>query len=116
MNHSPQAGGTVNAYSSPQGPRLMTQAAIILVFASNTEVLNAEDLLEEAELPFELVPVPKEVNPNCGLAISLQKADEGLILAELKKTRCWPQAAYLRDGDDFSPWVLELKKGHLSEA
>ena len=82
-------------------------AEIILVFASNTEVLNAEDCLEEADLPFELVPVPKEVNPNCGLAISFAPTDESNIMAALAEGGLTPQAAYLRRGGEFSSFVTD---------
>ena len=80
---------------------------IILIFASNTDILNAEDLLEERGLPFSLVPVPKEVNPNCGLAISLAENDHDLILPPLEAAGLRPSAAYRREGDDFSAWPLD---------
>ncbi|MDR1297817.1 MAG: DUF3343 domain-containing protein [Deltaproteobacteria bacterium] len=79
---------------------------IILVFASNTLILNAEDLLEERGLPFTLVPVPKEVNPNCGLAISFVESDRDLILPVLEAAGLRPATAYRRHGDDFSSWPL----------
>ncbi|MDR2302290.1 MAG: DUF3343 domain-containing protein [Deltaproteobacteria bacterium] len=85
----------------PDGPE------IILIFPSNTDILNAEDLLEEKGLPFILVPVPKEVNPNCGLAISLAENDHDLILPVLEAAGLRPSAAYRRQGDDFSAWHLE---------
>jgi hypothetical protein len=74
---------------------------IILVFASNTRILEAEELLEEKGLPFILVPVPKEVNPNCGLAISFGEDDRGLILPVLEAAGLEPQSAYLRKGGSF---------------
>ncbi|MDR1036675.1 MAG: DUF3343 domain-containing protein [Deltaproteobacteria bacterium] len=83
------------------------QGDIILVFASNTRILEAEDLLEEGELPFILVPVPKEVNPNCGLAISLKEGDRELILPVLEAHGLMPQSAYLRRGDLFATYPLE---------
>ena len=79
----------------------MPDAEIILIFASNTEVLNVEDLLEEKDFAFKLVPVPKEVNPNCGLAISFNGRIQAAILDALKEAGFTPQAAYLRRGDDF---------------
>jgi hypothetical protein len=82
------------------------QGEIILVFASNTRILEAEDLLEEAGLPFLLVPVPKEVNPNCGLAISLKEGDRGLVLPALEAAGLLPHSAYLRKGDLFSGYPL----------
>ncbi|MDR1043520.1 MAG: DUF3343 domain-containing protein [Candidatus Adiutrix sp.] len=81
----------------------MTEAEIILVFASNTEVLNVEDFLEDAGLPFELEPVPKEVNPNCGLAISFKEEDRAEISAALSRAGFKARAAYLRRGGRFSP-------------
>ncbi|MDR3154764.1 MAG: DUF3343 domain-containing protein [Deltaproteobacteria bacterium] len=79
---------------------------IILVFPSNTRILEAEDLLEEMGLPFILVPVPKEVNPNCGLAISFLEDDRDLVLAPLREAGLRPQAAYLRKGDLFAGYDL----------
>ncbi|MDR1656401.1 MAG: DUF3343 domain-containing protein [Deltaproteobacteria bacterium] len=84
----------------------MDVAEIILVFSSNTKILNAEDLLEEKNLPFILVPVPKEVNPNCGLAISFLESDRDLILPVLEAADLMPAAAYRRAGDLFSVWPL----------
>ncbi|MDR1315141.1 MAG: DUF3343 domain-containing protein [Deltaproteobacteria bacterium] len=83
------------------------QGDIILVFASNTRILEAEELLEEGGLPFVLVPVPKEVNPNCGLAISLKEGDRGLVLPALREAGLMPQSAYLRRGDLFAGFPLE---------
>ncbi|MDR2444083.1 MAG: DUF3343 domain-containing protein [Deltaproteobacteria bacterium] len=84
----------------------METAEIILVFSSNTRILNAEDLLEEKNLPFTLVPVPKEVNPNCGLAISFIESDRDLIMPVLEAADLMPQAAYRRSGNAFSAWPL----------
>ena len=80
---------------------------IILVFSSNTRILSAEELLEAKELPFTLVPVPKEVNPNCGLAISFSETDADLIMPVLCQAGLLPQSAYLRKADEFSGCPLE---------
>ncbi len=77
---------------------------IVLVFPSNTMVLNVEDLLEEQGLPFELIPVPKAVNPNCGLAISFTNQARPEIMRALSRAKFRPSAAYRRQGDDFRPW------------
>ena len=52
------------------------EGELILVFASNAKILNVEDLLEDKNLPFTLVPVPKEVNPNCGLAVCFMESQK----------------------------------------
>ncbi|MDR1872839.1 MAG: DUF3343 domain-containing protein [Deltaproteobacteria bacterium] len=80
---------------------------IILVFSSNTRILNAEDLLEEKNLPFTLVPVPKEVNPNCGLALCFMESSQDRIMPVLKAAELMPSAAYRRLGPEFSTWAFE---------
>ena len=85
-------------------PEMANGAEIILVFSSNTMILNAEDLLESKDLPFILVPVHKEVNPNCGLAISFHEEDHDLIMPVLEAAGLMPVAAWRRKGSDFSAW------------
>ncbi len=91
--------------STPEQPWLVMGGGgkIILVFASNTRVLNAEDLLDELNLPFELIPVPKEVNPNCGLAISFKEEAAPSIMAALELAGLEPETVYRRTGIDFEP-------------
>jgi hypothetical protein len=79
-------------------------ADIILVFSSNTKILNAEDLLEDKNLPFTLVPVPKEVNPNCGLALCFMESQKDRIMPVLIAADLVPSAAYRRLGPEFSSW------------
>lgn len=74
---------------------------IICIFPSNTLLLNAEDVLEEAKLYYELIPVPKQVYSNCGLALSIQEVffNEAMLL--LKGAGLEPGVIYKRWGDNF---------------
>jgi hypothetical protein len=69
---------------------------MILVFASQTEVLNAEDVLEAAGLDFDLTPVPKAVNPNCGLALSIPGETAEAVSLALSRAGLTPAASYQR--------------------
>lgn len=86
-------------------------AKVILVFASTTQTLNAEDLLDGLEMPFELIPVPKAVNPNCGLAISFDEMDGPAIFQALAAGHLAPQSAYHRHGDEYVPQDNERLQG-----
>jgi hypothetical protein len=88
------------------------EADVILVFASTTEVLNVESHLEDLDLSFELVPVPKAVNPNCGLAISFAEPARPEIMAALDEGGFVPTAASARLGDEFRP-LAEPREGEL---
>lgn len=75
---------------------------IICIFLSNNHLLNAEDVLEELDLPYELIPVPKQVFSNCGLALSIQAEMFDKIMAALKEAGYEPGTIYKRSGDCFT--------------
>jgi hypothetical protein len=77
-------------------------AELVLVFASTTEVLNAEDRLEAGDFNFALIPVPKEVNPNCGLALSFPEEIAPDIDLALAGVGLSPIAVYRRLGREFT--------------
>ena len=80
-----------------------TSAELVLVFASTTEVLNAEDRLEAGNFKFSLIPVPKEVNPNCGLALSIPEESAPDIARSLAEAGLAPRAVYRRQDGEFLP-------------
>ena len=75
---------------------------IICIFPSNTLLLNAEDVLVEVDLPYELIPVPKQVYSNCGLALSVQHDIFEQILTALKAEGMEPGTIYQRFGNHFN--------------
>jgi hypothetical protein len=76
---------------------------MVLVFASTTEVLNAEDRLEAGNFNFSLIPVPKEVNPNCGLALSFSEYLAPDIARTLAAAGLGPLAVYRRQCGEYLP-------------
>jgi hypothetical protein len=76
---------------------------VVLVFASTTEVLSAEDRLEAGNFNFSLIPVPKEVNPNCGLALSFPEDLAPDIARALVADGLGPIAVYRRQGGEYLP-------------
>lgn len=44
---------------------------VTLQFRSTRDVLEAEKLIEESRAAYEIVPVPKEISPECGVAIRI---------------------------------------------
>jgi hypothetical protein len=79
-----------------------SQVELVLVFASNTEVLNAEDRLEAGNFKFALIPVPKEVNPNCGLALSISGENASAINQALAQAGLNPLSIYQRRGENWN--------------
>jgi hypothetical protein len=67
---------------------------VLLIFQSIHQVLAAEETLRGAGVACDLVPVPKEIDPNCGMAITIAPADRPRGLRALART---PPARALDD-------------------
>jgi hypothetical protein len=92
------------AAEGAEGPASGSASAeLVLVFASTTEVLNAEDRLEAEGFNFRLIPVPKEINPNCGLALSFSEEVAQAVNRALAAAGLDPLAVYRRQGGAFRP-------------
>ena len=57
----------------------------LLVFRSIHHVLAAESALKAAGLAIDLIPVPKEINPNCGMAITIDPADRARAMGVVRE-------------------------------
>ena len=64
----------------------MSRAAkLLLTFQSIHQVLAAEQALKAAGLSPDLVPVPKEISADCGMAITLAPGDRACALSALQR-------------------------------
>ncbi|HPD15089.1 MAG TPA: DUF3343 domain-containing protein [Planctomycetota bacterium] len=59
------------------------EARVLLTFKSIHHVLEAEKALLAAGLRPDLVPVPREISANCGMAITIALADRARALDAL---------------------------------
>lgn len=77
--------------------------AVVFILPSIHHVLKAEKLLKATAIPFDLVPVPKEINPDCGMAVEtgVETADE--VRAFLLGAGLPVEGAYRRNGRQFEP-------------
>ena len=60
---------------------------VLLIFRSIHDVLAAERALVAAGVAAELVPVPKEINPNCGMAVIVAPGDRSRALEAVGERR-----------------------------
>jgi hypothetical protein len=76
---------------------------VVFILPSIHHVLKAEKLLKTTTIPFDLVPVPKEINPDCGMAVEtgIETADE--VKAFLINADLPVEGAYRRNGRQFEP-------------
>jgi hypothetical protein len=76
-------------------------AKLIFILSSIHHVLKAEKVLKKTPLPFDLIPVPKEVNPDCGMALEIDSEYGPMVTAALTRAGLEVEAEYRRDDQGF---------------
>jgi hypothetical protein len=59
----------------------------IIIFNSIHRVMKAEKVLKEENVDFELIPTPRELKSDCGLAIKVLRKDEKKVENILKNKK-----------------------------
>ena len=74
-------------------------AKCLLVFASVHQVMKAEKILQKKGLKIDLVPMPREISSDCGVAVELPMELYEEVLVCLRESRLPISASYAkRDG------------------
>jgi hypothetical protein len=61
----------------------INQYAVILV-ASTSHALRIEKILEKAEIPCKLIPVPRQLSSDCGSCVRISQEYKAQALRELE--------------------------------
>jgi hypothetical protein len=88
----------------------LTRAAdpvLILIFRGTHQVLSAEKRLKGSGVPMRLIPVPRSLTSNCGLAIRIPLDHRDRAREILSRARMLPVSAHLpRGGGEHDPVTL----------
>ena len=88
----------------------MTRAkdpVLILIFRGTHQVLSAEKRLKGGGVPMRLIPVPRHLSSDCGLAIRVPLDQRDRARDILSRARLLPESAHLpREGGEYDPVVL----------
>lgn len=72
--------------------RLMVKEGNLLaVFNSAHRVMKAESLLKEHRLPMLLMPAPRQLQTDCGLAIRFEEEHRESIMHDLEREQLLPE-------------------------
>lgn len=74
---------------------------ILLGFGSAHKALKAESILKEKDVPFRLLPVPRTLDPACGLVIRISEEEFSLALGILKEGGLEPKSIYRKEGEEY---------------
>ena len=72
----------------------------VISFYGSEHAMRTERVLERAKLPARLVPGPREVSPNCGVAVAFRWEDEPQVLRTLQDSKIRYEAIHHYEFDD----------------
>ncbi len=75
----------------------------VAIFHSIHKVMKAEKILKHEGAKILLIPVPRELTSDCGLAIRFSPEDWGQILRILAEADLMPPEIFRRKGKSFFP-------------
>jgi hypothetical protein len=96
--------------------RLMVQEGDLLaVFNSGHRVMKAEGILKALGLPVLLIPAPRQLQTDCGLALRFSEDARERIMQALEREELLPAfvSAY-RGGLYVTTWVNETGDDHTT--
>jgi hypothetical protein len=72
----------------------------VVSFFASEHAMRAERVLERADIPARLVPGPREVSPNCGVAVAFRWEDEPEVEHTLTDSKIRFEAIHHFELDD----------------
>jgi len=83
-------------HRNESGPKAPSAAKCLLVFLSIHQVMKAEKLLNGQGGKVDLIPMPREISSDCGVAMELPSGSKEKALNFLKENRLSPFACYTK--------------------
>ncbi len=80
---------------------MVNEGEYIAVFNSIHRVMKAESCLKEKRLPILLIPAPRSVSSDCGLAIRYGEADRMAVETLLGGADLAPEMVYRRSREEY---------------
>ena len=74
----------------------------IAIFNNIHRVMKAEKILKEKRLSVLLIPAPRALKSDCGLAIRYAEADRIAIEGQLLEAGLAPEEIFRKDGEEFT--------------
>ncbi len=85
---------------------MVAENDFVAIFHSIHRVMKAEKLLKLAGLDILLIPVPRQLSSDCGLAVRFGPAVADAVLVVLTREELLPTELYRRSGKGYKPIPL----------
>ncbi len=80
---------------------MVNDGDLVAIFNNIHRVMKAEKILKEKRLSMLLIPAPRALKSDCGLAIRYAEADRALIEDVLRDAGLVPEEIYRKNGEQF---------------
>ncbi len=80
---------------------MVSDGDYVAIFNSIHRVMKAEKLLKEQKLPILLIPVPRSLASDCGLAIRYGAPVREQVEQTLAAARVAPEEIYIKEGKSY---------------
>jgi hypothetical protein len=80
---------------------MVREGDVVAIFNSIHRVMKAEKVLKERRLDILLIPAPRSLQSDCGLAIRYSETDRETVDNALTEAQLTPEERYRRCGEDF---------------
>lgn len=80
---------------------MVQEGHLLAVFNSAHRVMKAENLLKSLHLPILLIPAPRQLQTDCGLAIRFSEEDRAAIMTALEQNVLLPEFISRCQAGDF---------------
>lgn len=75
---------------------------MVLIFRGTHQVMSAEKRLKKGGVPMRLIPVPRRLTSDCGLAIRIAVRDRDKAREVLSASRLLPASSHVpREGGEY---------------
>ena len=80
---------------------MVREGDLVAVFNSIHRVMKAEKVLKERRLDILLIPAPRSLQSDCGLAIRYSETDREAVENALTEAQLVPEELYRKSGEEF---------------
>lgn len=80
---------------------MVNEGDYVAIFNSVHKVMKAEKLLKKESIPMLLIPAPRSLSSDCGLAIRYGSADRQQLESLLAAAALLPEEIFLKSGEHF---------------
>lgn len=80
---------------------MVADGDFVAIFNSIHRVMKAERLLKDLRLPILLIPAPRAVNTDCGLAIRYGVAAREEVERTLAENGLSPEKVFVKQGEEY---------------